>query len=84
MKWCLPYENGRSTKRNCFGKPGIYFVREVETKEVVYIGMSQSNCWKALYRHFQQWSDRVSRVVYQNRERYEIRVIVCTSFQAYK
>jgi len=49
-------------------KSGVYVIKENNT--IVYIGMSKSNVWKALYRHFQSWNpDRTGkhyRVCYKN------------------
>lgn len=83
-KWQLPYTNsGKASKRFRFFKfPGVYLIRKKDSKEIIYIGMSKSNVYKALYRHFETWNDRQYRVVYQYRDKYEIRIILTSYCQA--
>jgi len=82
-KWESPYtEAGKTNKLFSFKVPGIYLIREKSSKEIIYIGMSKSNAYKALYRHFQVWNDRQYRVVYQDRDKYEVRVILISYQEA--
>jgi hypothetical protein len=82
-KWDYPYQGDnlhRTTKhKEAWGKSGIYLIRENSGSNIIrYIGMSRSNLYKALYRHFESWEDnRQRRVVYSDRSAYEVRVIVC-------
>jgi excinuclease UvrABC nuclease subunit len=79
----IPYINKKTTKRFTFGQPGIYIIRSIITNKITYIGMSATNVYKALYRHFQTWNDRKQRrVVYLDYHNYEIRVILCNREQA--
>ena len=74
--WQPPYIGSVSTQK-VFGKKGVYLIRELPSKQIVYVGMSKSNLWKALYRHFQSWNDyRCRRVVYHDRDRYEVKTLV--------
>lgn len=78
--WQIPYTGTKTTK--CFArcKPGIYIIRDAFTKAITYIGMSKSNVYKAMYRHFQQWNDRSQyRVTYPNRTGFEVRLIIVPS-----
>jgi excinuclease UvrABC nuclease subunit len=83
-KWQSPYTDaGRASKGFRFFKfPGVYLIRRKESKEIIYIGMSKSNAYKALYRHFETWNDRQYRVTYQDRDQYEVRIILTTYCQA--
>lgn len=76
-KWDVPYIKGKTTKRFAYRKMGVYLIRDRNTKEILYIGMSKSNLAKTLYRHFQSWSNSWQyRVVYRDRIGYEVRVIL--------
>jgi len=82
-KWDLPYRNNRTTKRFTFNKSGIYFIRCIKTKNILYIGLSLSNAYKALYRHFESWNDyKHQRITYDDRNKVEIRVILCDKYVA--
>lgn len=67
-------------------RTGVYIVKE--NNKIVYVGMSRTNLYKTLYRHFQQWNHSLQEVVtYANklkRHRYTVRVILCTPLQAEK
>lgn len=61
-------------------RAGVYFI--MEGKKIVYVGMSSTNIYKTLYRHFQNWNDkRQNRKVYP-KTGYKIRVIFCSKVQA--
>lgn len=75
--WICPYVDQKTTKRFTYKKPGVYLIRNKQTQQITYIGMSTTNVYKALYRHFQKWNDCPQRVVYLNREYYEVKTIVC-------
>jgi len=76
-KWETPYKNERTTKGFTVKKTGVYLIRSKETKRLLYVGMSKSCLYKAMYRHFQEWNDRrCYRIVYLNRDDYEVRIIL--------
>lgn len=61
-------------------RAGVYFI--MREKRIVYVGMSTTNIYKTLYRHFQNWNDRrQNRKVYP-KTGYKIRVIFCSPIQA--
>ncbi len=37
------------------GKAGVYVIREIETREIVYVGSSAGRLYDTLTRHFQTW-----------------------------
>lgn len=41
--------------RELRGKAGVYVIRDIETREVVYVGSSTTQLYDTLTRHFQQW-----------------------------
>ena len=45
-------------------RKGVYFIKE--NGRLVYIGMSQSCIYKALYRHFQRWNTYQKVVTYKD------------------
>lgn len=65
-------------------KPGCYLIRE--NGVLVYIGMSATNVYKTMYRHFQRWPDRQQLLItYRDRlkkNHYTVRVVYCTAKQA--
>lgn len=75
--WQPAYDNkGNRSKRFAYGKFGLYLIRHIYTKQIRYIGMSKFSIAKALYRHFNKWNDVPQRVVYHDKENYEVRVII--------
>ncbi|MBN2664800.1 MAG: GIY-YIG nuclease family protein [Bacteroidales bacterium] len=65
---------------------GVYLIKSKRTNEIVYIGHSSSNLYKALYRHFQYYNDENSqnRTYYGNKQGYEVAVILTSKKQAPK
>lgn len=54
-KFAKPYDRtGKTNFKFTDGKAGIYIIKE--NLKVVYVGHSQTNLYKTLYRHFQQWT----------------------------
>lgn len=51
--------------RNQYGGPGVYIIKIRD--QIVYIGHSQSNVYKTMYRHFQRWNDPTQRRVTYNK-----------------
>jgi len=67
-----------STTRN---RAGVYLI--YKDRQLVYIGMSQSNIYKALLRHFQEWNDRNQiRVTYPQLPEYKDSIVYTTAKQA--
>jgi hypothetical protein len=47
------------------GKSGVYFIRSLATKQILYVGESHSgNLKKTFLRHFQAWSGRTAGKTY--------------------
>jgi hypothetical protein len=70
-------------RRSYFGnKPGVYIIRR--GKKIVYVGHSQSNVYKTMYRHFQSWYDPTQHRVTYPKFSPEItcKIILCTANQA--
>lgn len=66
-EWAVPFEpDGRRPGkpvtrwpkriRNLRGRSGIYFIRDKETEEVLYVGRASTDLMKTLQRHFWCWS----------------------------
>lgn len=96
-RWFEPYhpkQPGRSPKPAMAAEwdeklSGVYFIRSKETGAVVYVGQSQSQLKKTIYRHFQEWQDKTRRALWGTSTRksyskygYEVRFIVCSPDQA--
>lgn len=85
FKFIPPYKgNGRTNFPNSKKRAGVYIIKE--NGKIVYIGHSQSNLYKTLYRHFQTWNHKYQEVIsYQSRlsrNNYTVRIIYTTPAQA--
>jgi hypothetical protein len=63
---------------------GVYFIKNAETNEIVYIGFSQSNLHRTLYRHFQKWNDKQQERIIFNKRNHKIKIIFCSASKALK
>jgi hypothetical protein len=81
----------RCTIKECkhCSQSGVYFIKSNRSGKIVYVGQSQTQLKKTIYRHFQAWTDRSRRTgkhferkTYPNRYGYMIRFIKCTPAQA--
>ncbi len=81
-----PYkEDGSTTTFPARRKRGVYLIyraRTIGDPQLRYVGHSGVDVYKALYRHFQLWNDRMvalgqrnERVTYTQRDRYRVRVV---------
>ncbi len=62
---------------------GVYLIFSERTGKPVYIGYSERNLYKTIYRHFQSWNDsQTNRKVY-NKTGYKVRVIFTTPGRAF-
>lgn len=70
------------SRKAFFGQPGVYLIREDGV--LVYVGMSKSNVYQTLYRHFERWNDGrgVARTIYPSAEadgnRFQVSIITTT------
>jgi hypothetical protein len=69
------------------GKSGVYIIKE--DGKTVYVGQSQTNLYRTITRHFQDWNDRRSpdRITYRHglrRHRYTVRVVFVSPARAMK
>lgn len=60
--------------RNLKGLPGVYFIRDAGTKEVLYVGRGTSCVKKALVRHFAVWGSD-SRAAAHHRQTFDRRLV---------
>jgi hypothetical protein len=61
----------------------VYFIRDIVTKEILYIGMSRYSVYKALYRHFNRWEDNPNRSIFDSNT-VEVKVILCSNAHGYE
>ena len=89
-KWFEPYKSWQRTNYpKITNKYGVYFIRKKSNLEIVYIGFSRSNLYKALYRHFQYYNDNGSnngqrRIYYDNAAKYEVAILISSQKHAAK
>lgn len=82
-----PYNSrGKSNFRYTEGKSGIYMI--YRNGVLRYVGMSRSNVYKTMHRHFQSWDDstqiRISYPAKNSSSNYQCRVILCSPGKAEK
>jgi excinuclease UvrABC nuclease subunit len=80
-----PYKStGRTTFPEMINKSGVYLIRE--NSRLVYVGMSQTNLYRTMYRHFETWNHSGQGVITyagkMKKNDYTVRVILCTKAQA--
>ena len=83
FKFIAPYTADGKTKFPDRGKTGVYVIKE--NNKTVYVGYSENDLYKTMYRHFQTWNHRSQEVVSYNakgNDNYTVRVIYCTPAQA--
>lgn len=83
-----PYKNGKTTLPGKYtGQSGVYFIKPKGRRKPVYIGSSDRNLKKTIYRHFQEWTtrgeQRYDRTIYPKKG-YEIKVIYAPPGQAFE
>ena len=59
---------------------GVYFVKD-NKDTIVYVGYSESNLYKTIYRHFQSWNDKTQRRATFPKS-YKVRIIFTTPKRA--
>lgn len=77
-----PYKKDKKATFNykIFATAGVYLIKNKNGK-IVYVGHSQSNLYKTMYRHFQEWKDKQYRATYPKLG-YTVRVVKTTPKQA--
>lgn len=81
-KWIPLYDDdGNTNFLSSKNKSGVYLIKN--GNEITYVGHSQSNLYRTMYRHFQSWKDKQYRVVY-DKQGPRARVIFTTPSQAPK
>ncbi len=83
-KYFKPYKKPQSTNlKFTENRSGVYLLKYKGDTRPVYVGMSGSNLYKTITRHFQSWNDPSQvRVTYSQRANILIRVIFTTPKQA--
>lgn len=85
FKFLPPYSKpGKTNFPKTRDRAGVYLIKEAG--KLVYIGLSQTNLYCTLYRHFEAWNHSGQEVVtYQSRLKryaYTVRVVLCIPAQA--
>lgn len=86
-RWFDPYARRNKTNlRPAKARSGVYLVRSKpapgQKPKIVYVGMSQTDLYKTISRHFQVWDDPTQQRVTFPQSGYEIRIVFCTPRQA--
>ena len=78
-----PYDEKGNTNFPKRGVSGAYLI--YKNGVLRYVGMSQSNVYRTMYRHFQSWEDsKQVRVTYKQLKGILVRVIYCSPTNAAK
>jgi len=78
QKFASHYDKNNKTTFNIRRVPGVYVVKTYEG-QILYVGFSGTDLYKALYRHFQSWRDKRQQRVVFDRENVLVRVIYCNN-----
>jgi hypothetical protein len=81
-KLVKPYTKEKTNISFTENKSGVYLIYPIGSQKAVYIGMSGSNLYKTILRHFQSWNDRQQIRVTYAKQGYNIRIVLCTPQQA--
>ena len=83
-KFRKPYkEDGKANFPEIKNKSGVYIIKY--QGKIVYVGHSQYDLYKTMYRHFQSWNHKYQKVIsypVNQRKYFSVRVILCTGAQA--
>jgi len=86
FKFKPPYKpNGKTNFPETQKRTGVYIIKK--DNAIIYIGYSESDLYKTLYRHFQTWNDQQQpdRISYKNqlsRAKFTVRVVFTTPKRA--
>lgn len=84
FKFLPPYKKeGKTTFPATRGRSGVYLIKEAA--QLVYIGMSSTNLYRTLYRHFETWNADQEVTSYKKRltkYKYTVRIVLCSPAQA--
>lgn len=73
-----PYLDNGKTRFNIRNVPGVYLI--YKNSELVYVGFSASDVYKALYRHLQSWNDKhQQRITFKSEKGITVRMIYTNS-----
>lgn len=81
IRFISPYVDNK-TRFPARKKPGVYLIKEKKSGQIVYVGMSESDVYKAMYHHFNSWNDKRSERAVYDRDKHLIRIVYCTFKQA--
>lgn len=74
-----PYNDKKTTLKE-LSVSGVYFIKK--GAKLVYIGYSETQLKKTIYRHLQSWKDRTQKRATYDRNEVTIKVIFCTPAKA--
>lgn len=86
FKFLPPYKpTGKTTFPETKNRTGVYLIKK--NGILVYVGYSENDLYKTLYRHFQTWNDKdqPGRISYKNqlnRNNFTVRVVFTTKKRA--
>src|SRR3989338_8447955 len=86
FKFLPPYKaNGKTNFPEAKARTGVYLIKKND--KLIYIGYSESDLYKTLYRHFQTWNDtnQPERISYKTallRHKFTVRVVFTTKKRA--
>jgi len=88
-RWFSPYAGkGKTNLKPAKARSGVYIIRSntgAGKPEILYVGMSQTDLYRTITRHFQAWDDpKQQRVTFPQTADIQIRIVFCTPRQAVK
>jgi excinuclease UvrABC nuclease subunit len=82
FKLVKPYTGAKTNIAFTQNKSGVYLIYPAGSQKACYIGMSGSNLYKTLLRHFQAWPDSKQIRITYPKQGYNVRIVLCTPLQA--
>lgn len=61
---------------------GVYLIKSKRSDKIIYVGYSETQLYKTIYRHFQEWNDRNQDRFTYNKTGYLVRIIFTTPGRA--
>lgn len=62
---------------------GVYLIKSNSSDKILYIGYSEKQLYKTVFRHFQSWRDRTQQRFTYTPDRVKVRIIFTTPYRAH-
>lgn len=63
---------------------GTYLIKKSGSNKILYVGYSETQLYKTIYRHFQAWNDQAQERTTYDKEGYSVKIFFTTPAKAAK